>query len=379
MLCPSCEAANPEGKNYCGDCGSLLKDDHTLLVEKVRAEIKVRIDEALKERFQDKRVVEVEITESVIKKIQEWAKLLAFLVAVPLAVLIVALSVLGIGSYKDFKQSIVDVSAKVNASIQKSKGEADIIASQVEDLKGRTAFIQKQADDISALKNNVASLSDNVNDITGTSSRIQALKAENKAFGPDIYRASSVDWSKVGGSDVSFIFIKATQGINFVDSAFAGNWEQAKAVGLVRGAYHFGVEGDPIGQADHFVSIVKPSRGDLMALDFEPSPNGHSMSITEAKDFVERIYQKTGRYPMIYGGHSLREALSSPNAAVADLRKCPLWIAQYSASAPRVPAPWTHWTFWQVSNSAPVEGIGVTNVNFFNGTKAELWSFAQNQ
>src|ERR1700748_634074 len=55
-----------------------------------------------------------------------------------------------------------------------------------------------------------------------------------------------VDWSAVGGSDVKFAFIKATEGSSIVDDRFDENWKALGDTHLLRGAYHFARPGaDP--------------------------------------------------------------------------------------------------------------------------------------
>jgi hypothetical protein len=51
------------------------------------------------------------------------------------------------------------------------------------------------------------------------------------------------------------------------------------------------------------------------------------MTIEQARDFVELIREKIGRFPVIYGANLLRESLGS----VVDplLKKCPLWYARF--------------------------------------------------
>src|SRR4051812_2575135 len=66
------------------------------------------------------------------------------------------------------------------------------------------------------------------------------------------------------------IIHKATQGATSIDPRFATHTSQAKDAGLRVGAYHFGVAGDPIAQADHFVSTA--GSGSLLVLDFEGNP-----------------------------------------------------------------------------------------------------------
>src|SRR5262249_34286320 len=65
----------------------------------------------------------------------------------------------------------------------------------------------------------------------------------------------TIDWAAVNDGGIGFAFMKATEGLTFVDSTFAANWSGAKAHGVVRGAYHFfRPQDDGIQQADFFLS-----------------------------------------------------------------------------------------------------------------------------
>src|SRR5206468_11769045 len=95
------------------------------------------------------------------------------------------------------------------------------------------------------------------------------------------------------------------------------------------GAYHYGDATNPIGQADHFMNAVasapppiRPNdpekrRGVLLVLDFEK--NGHypggTMSLAQAVAFVERIKERTGKYPGLYcSEYRLRKMRYVPRA-----------------------------------------------------------------
>src|SRR5262245_12494312 len=69
-------------------------------------------------------------------------------------------------------------------------------------------------------------------------------------FGPDLARfpvhgidvshhQGAIDWAQVKASGQTFAFIKATEGADFRDKRFSENWRQARAEGLVTGAYHY--------------------------------------------------------------------------------------------------------------------------------------------
>jgi lysozyme len=185
--------------------------------------------------------------------------------------------------------------------------------------------------------------------------------------------------AKEAGFDA--VIVKATQGVNIVDQTFAANWQEASAQGLLRGAYHFGEGASGIVQADFFLTTVNPDATSLVALDFERNPNGESMSLQEAIDFVTHIHDKLGRWPVLYGGSNLKAALNNqPNAV---LSQCPLWLAQYGPTAV-LPVGWTSWTLWQFSDdnynkpATPVPGVSPCDRDRFVGERADLaaaWPF----
>ncbi len=66
-----------------------------------------------------------------------------------------------------------------------------------------------------------------------------------------------IDWKKVRGGGIRFMFTKATEGEDYEDPTLDDNWLGAKAVGILRGAYHFFHPNmSPIKQANHFVQAV---------------------------------------------------------------------------------------------------------------------------
>ncbi len=173
---------------------------------------------------------------------------------------------------------------------------------------------------------------------------------------------------------------KATQGFTFKDPTYAGNMKKAAAAGLLFGAYHFGTAGDPVAQAEFFLSAAGDAG--LLVLDFEPNPQGHDMSLLEAEQFVHHVFAQTGRYPGLYSGHTVKEALAAAGIASpgqTELSKCWLWYARYGAP-PLIPKVWDRWSLWQYTDGAAgqephsVAGIGRCDRDMFNGTAEELQS-----
>ena len=67
MKCPQCQADNPEGKNFCSECGVVLAPQLIAIFRK-------QVEEYLREHFTDQKVVDVETTEAIAERFQKWAK-----------------------------------------------------------------------------------------------------------------------------------------------------------------------------------------------------------------------------------------------------------------------------------------------------------------
>src|SRR5262249_34161557 len=148
--------------------------------------------------------------------------------------------------------------------------------------------------------------------------------------------------------------------------------EQFKAAGFKWGAYHFSSGANALLQVENFLQYAAPSADELICLDYEPSSSGKNMTYDQMVEFVELIFRETNRYPVIYGGHVLREALAGIGQSI--LSNCPLWYARYAEGPYGVPGVWQSWTLWQYTdgNVGPepqrVHGIGNCDRDTFNGT-----------
>ncbi len=188
-------------------------------------------------------------------------------------------------------------------------------------------------------------------------------------------------FTKVKQAGILGVIQKATQGTIYTDPTYLSRRRQALQADLLVGAYHFGVAGNAIEQAEHFLRIAGADT--LLVLDFEGNPQGHDMTLEEAEHFVHHIHALTGRYPGLYSGHTIKEALTKAginSPKQTELSKCWLWIAQYS-QAPLIPKIWTTWTLWQYTDGAvgqpphEVTGIGRCDRDKFNGTESQLRTF----
>ncbi len=188
------------------------------------------------------------------------------------------------------------------------------------------------------------------------------------------YYQGAINWTAVANDDVSFAFIRISDG-GYVDSKFNANWTGSRAAGIPHGAYQFFRPGqDPIEQAEILLNAIgrKLAPDDLPpVIDVEAS-DGQSAAVIKQKltTWVEHVKGVLGRDPIIYTGlYFWRDSVGAP-----DFTGSPLWHAQYStASCPNIAPPWQSWAFWQYTDSGTVAGIsGNVDTNRFNGTKADF-------
>ena len=194
----------------------------------------------------------------------------------------------------------------------------------------------------------------------------------------------SPDFAKAKAAGMQAVFHKATQSAGktaFTDKTYAPRRKEATAAGLLWGTYHFGTgDADGAAQADFFLSVAQPDGSTPLVLDFETNTlkGETTMSLAQAKEFVNRIHEKTGKYPGLYGGSWLKEQVRAGADPV--LSNCWLWLSEYG---PRTVLPngWDRYTFWQYTDgnlgpgALPIDGIGHCDRDLFNGTAEELDAF----
>ncbi|EJJ31589.1 glycoside hydrolase family 25 protein [Rhizobium sp. CF142] len=179
------------------------------------------------------------------------------------------------------------------------------------------------------------------------------------------------NWQSVVNDGVLAVVHKATEGRDYRDKEYHTRKNKAKTAGLLWGSYHFSSSANPLLQVENYLSYAQPAPDELICLDYEPSSSGTNMSYSQMVEFVELIQKEIGRYPLIYGGHLLREATKNVTNSV--LSQCPLWYARYADSPFGVPALWGSWTLWQYTDGNigqqphKVKGIGNVDRDTFNG------------
>ena len=127
-----------------------------------------------------------------------------------------------------------------------------------------------------------------------------------------------------------FVFIKATEGTKYINPTWREQAGQVTQANKLLGFYHFASTGNPIAEADFFISVVKGYIGKaVLVLDFEAGAI-NAWGNVGARQFLNRVKEKTGINPMIYMSAEVTRqfnwSITSGNNA--------LWVSQYASMSP---------------------------------------------
>jgi GH25 family lysozyme M1 (1,4-beta-N-acetylmuramidase) len=187
-----------------------------------------------------------------------------------------------------------------------------------------------------------------------------------------------IDWRAVAADGQRFVFLKATDDVDYVDPTFAANRSQARANGLLVGAYHFArpdpARGDARREARHFVAVVHPDPGDLLpVLDMETSQGLGQSGVTRwARTWIRVVRELTGVTPLVYTS-PYGWASRTGDTPLLARDGAPLWIAHWGVSSPTVPADgWDGhgWVVWQHTSTGHVPGVaGDVDLDRISGSR----------
>lgn len=210
----------------------------------------------------------------------------------------------------------------------------------------------------------------------------------------DPYEGNSINWSQVAtDTRVVAVIHRGTIGKR-KDTLYKSRRDEAKGLGYKWGSYHLGKPGDPIAQADFYLATIVPTDDEVMALDIESLDADRDMNLANARRFIQRIREKTGRYPMLYANQAVVKEISLRFPHDEIFSKTPLWYARFKSQVTDFPtATWDTYTLWQFSSEINcaaahpesclyrVPGTKTDmDVNVYRGSVADLkskWPFKQ--
>jgi hypothetical protein len=193
MNCPNCNSPNSDGKKYCSDCGTPLDPQ----MQRLEIFVKAQVEKAIQEKFKDQKLVDVETSQAIAERLHGWGKLFGFFVALPVAILLIVLSIGGIERYSDFKSMIGGIEQQVKPKLEQAKSDAEQAQKTASEAKGEaddakktiegaTTEAKRQLGSATELAKNVKALSDRVsgleqqtsNQMKGSSQRVDARVVE---------------------------------------------------------------------------------------------------------------------------------------------------------------------------------------------------------
>lgn len=186
-----------------------------------------------------------------------------------------------------------------------------------------------------------------------------------------------VNWHMLNEDNISFVYMKSTEGTDHIDREYKNNYYLAKEVGLKVGTYHFYTFGkDGREQAQHFINNSNIYSGDIIpAIDVEHSyinratttKNSYNNMIAELRSMEEVLNEHYGVRPIIYTNKECYKLYIKDN-----FPNNPLWICDLH----NVPNDdHSHWDIWQFSHTGTLKGVvGNVDLNFYRGTFEEFKS-----
>lgn len=192
---------------------------------------------------------------------------------------------------------------------------------------------------------------------------------------------AGIDLSKI---DTDFVICKATEGVGYTDKNCDGFYQQAKKLGKKLGVYHFArpdLRNTAIAEADWFVRETKGYHKEaILILDWESGDLGN---VTWAKQWLDRVYEKTGVKPVIYMSASVMSSYNWSSVAKADYG---LWVANYGSNNgtaqesvfDRYPLKyWSFYALWQYTSTGKLSGYsGNLDLNYFSGDESAWDKYA---
>lgn len=187
---------------------------------------------------------------------------------------------------------------------------------------------------------------------------------------PDLARARDED-------GIQFVFIKATEGADFVDVDYRVNLSRTRSAGLLPAAYHY-VRSDASAAAQ-VANVQRTVTTDVpVILDVESNSGGVSLT----REVVSRLRGVGYRVPLLYLPRWYWQQLGSPSLAGLP----PLWSSRYPDTVigdiedEWAGTPASYWNGYgglavvvlQFTSSARVAGYAPLDANAFQGTRDQL-------
>lgn len=173
--------------------------------------------------------------------------------------------------------------------------------------------------------------------------------------GIDVSRyQGTIDWEQVATEDISYAYMKATEGASLVDVTYKRNIREARKHGISVGSYHFYRPNISIDeQFNNMTSTVLKEEQDLVPLiDIETRGSvSEDQFISDLREFIERVAAHYGKKPLLYTFHNFYN-----KHLVGQFPDYHWMIARYRSDSPTL-NDGKDFIMWQYTASGSVSGI----------------------
>jgi hypothetical protein len=161
MECIRCKAQNPDGKKYCGDCGSPLQQTIASLVETIVAE---NLDAAFEKKLKDYRQTEFDVTERVANRLLGWAKAGVAIISVPIVIL-GGFGIKGVLDINSQKAEIQNLATATKSDIEKLKKDVTAADSALAPITAKYKQLEADLGPAERTRDELAGISKQVKEI----------------------------------------------------------------------------------------------------------------------------------------------------------------------------------------------------------------------
>jgi len=198
-------------------------------------------------------------------------------------------------------------------------------------------------------------------------------KEQYPITGIDVSRHSGIiDWKKIKRQNINFVYVKATEGEDYIDPNYRANITAANKWNLRVGEYHFFRFNKPgKTQAANFLLNTKNFSKKLTpVVDVEewgnmPIVKSEKEIRKEIGDFLKTVEATSGTKMIIYTN------INSYNRFIkGQFLENPIWICSFNKD--RILPDDRKWLFWQHAHNGKLDGIkGFVDMSTFNGDTTE--------
>lgn len=166
-----------------------------------------------------------------------------------------------------------------------------------------------------------------------------------------------IDYKKVKQDGIQVVYIRTSEGNNYIDPYFETNYKNAKESGLYIGCYHYltarSVE-EANEQAMFFVSLVSGKSIDCkLAMDFEKFDDLTNEEVNKISlIFLNKVKELSGKDVIVYS-----DTYNATNLFYGEITNFPIWIAQYDVEEPSDNGNWSKWEGFQYTDIGIINGI----------------------